>query len=106
MISAIADTLTALWYLYDDRRLSAAAGDFIDQAGVRAGQIVVSSISLAELADPEQVFSETPFTTDVGDAMRQVARAGVPDMPDRTVAAAGLYFGVPVISRDGRIRGF
>ena len=25
-------------------------------------------------------------------------------MPDRIVAATGVYFGVPVISRDGRIR--
>jgi hypothetical protein len=36
--------------------------------------------------------------------MRQVPRADVPDMPDRIVAAAGVYFEAPVISRDGRIR--
>jgi len=36
--------------------------------------------------------------------MRQVSRAEVPDMPDRMVAATGAYFGVPVISRDRRIR--
>lgn len=36
--------------------------------------------------------------------MRQVSRADVPDMPDRIVAATGVYFGVPVISRDRRIR--
>ena len=36
--------------------------------------------------------------------MRQVSRADVPDMPDRIVAATGIYFGVPVISRDGKIR--
>jgi PIN domain nuclease of toxin-antitoxin system len=34
----------------------------------------------------------------------QVPRADVPDMPDRIVAATGLYFGIPVISRDRRIR--
>jgi PIN domain nuclease of toxin-antitoxin system len=33
MIAGVADTHTALWYLYDDARLSVAAGDFIDQAG-------------------------------------------------------------------------
>ena len=37
-------------------------------------------------------------------AMRQVPRAEIPDMPDRIVAATAVYFGVPVISRDGRIR--
>jgi PIN domain nuclease of toxin-antitoxin system len=36
--------------------------------------------------------------------MRQVPRADVPDMPDRIVAATAVYYGVPVISRDARIR--
>ena len=35
--------------------------------------------------------------------MRQVARAEVPDMPDRMIAATALYLDVPVISRDSRI---
>ncbi|MBZ5618987.1 MAG: hypothetical protein LAQ69_09725 [Acidobacteriia bacterium] len=34
----------------------------------------------------------------------RVPRAEVPDIPDRIVAAMGLYFGVPVLRRDGRIR--
>ena len=37
--------------------------------------------------------------------MRSVSRAAVPDMPDRIVAAAAVYFAVPVLSPDGRIRG-
>jgi len=36
--------------------------------------------------------------------MKQDLRAGVPDMPDCIVAATAVYFGVPVISRDGKIR--
>jgi len=28
----------------------------------------------------------------------------LPDLPDRVVAATGLYFRVPIISRDRRIR--
>ena len=36
--------------------------------------------------------------------MRMVARADVPDMPDRIVVATAVNFGVPVISRDARIR--
>ena len=125
MIAGVADTHTALWYLYDDARLSVAAGDFIDQAAAAGRQIVVSSISLAEIvylieknrlpanayadlkaaiADPDHVFKEAPFTLEIVDAMRQVPRADVPDMPDRIVAATGVYFGIPVISRDGRIR--
>ena len=125
IIAGVADTHTALWYLYDDARLSVAAGNFIDQAAAAGGQIVVSSISLAEIvylieknrlptnayadlraamADPDHVFKEAPFTVEIVDAMRQVPRADVPDMPDRIVAATGVYFGAAVISRDGHIR--
>ena len=88
-------------------------------------RIVVSSISLAEivylieknrlprnaytdlkaaLADPDHVFKEASFTVEIVEAMRQVPRTDVPDMPDRIVAATAVYFGVPVISRDARIR--
>ena len=125
MIAGIADTHTALWYLFNDAHLSVAAGDFIDQAAAAGMRIVVSSISLAEivylieknrlprnaytdlkaaLADPDHVFKEASFTVEIVEAMRQVPRADVPDMPDRIVAATAVYFGVPVISRDARIR--
>jgi PIN domain nuclease of toxin-antitoxin system len=56
------------------------------------------------LADPEYVIEEAPFTAEVVEALRQVPRADIPDMPDRIVAATAVYLGVPVISRDGRIR--
>jgi len=56
------------------------------------------------LADPEYVIDEAPFSGAVVDAMRNVSRAEIPDMPDRIVAATALFLGVPVISRDGRIR--
>ena len=125
MIAGVADTHTALWYLYDDARLSVAAGDFIDEAGAAGSPIVVSSISMAEIVylieknrlpanayedlktaldDPDHVFKEAPFTIEIVDAMRLVPRADVPDMPDRIVAATAVYFGVPVISRDRSIR--
>ena len=125
MIAAVADTHTALWYLYDDERLANAAGDFIDRAAAAGSQIAVSSITLAEIVylieknrlpanaysdlkaalnDPGHVFKEAPFTVEIVDALRQVPRADVPDMQDRIVAATAVYFGVPVISRDAKIR--
>jgi predicted nucleic acid-binding protein len=33
-----------------------------------------------------------------------IPRADVPDMPDRLIAATATSLGVPLISRDGRIR--
>jgi PIN domain nuclease of toxin-antitoxin system len=125
MIAAVADTHAALWHLFDDARLSAAAGAFIGEAATARRKIAISTISLAEvvyliekgrlpssayeeltqaLADPEHVFTEAVFTVAVVQAMRQVSRAEVPDMPDRIVAATAVYFKVPVISRDRRIR--
>jgi PIN domain nuclease of toxin-antitoxin system len=125
VIAGVADTHAALWHLFDDSRLSAAAGEFIDRAAAARHRIAVSSISLAEvvclieksrlppsayddlkraLADPDHVLKEAPFTVEIVDCLRQVPRSAVPDMPDRIVAATAVYFGVPVISRDGRIR--
>jgi len=44
------------------------------------------------------------LTVEIVDALRRVPRPDVPDMPDRIVAATAVYFGVPVISRDAKIR--
>ena len=125
MIAAVADTHTALWHLFDDARLSSTASSFIAEAAATRNKIAISSISLAEivylvekarlpaaaydelakaLADPEHVFAEAGFTVAIVQSMRQVSRVEVPDMPDRMIAATAVYFGVPVISRDRRIR--
>lgn len=124
-IAAVADTHAALWHLFDDARLSAVAGAFINESAAARRKIAISTISLAEvvylieknrlppsayeeltqaLADPEHVFTEAVFTAAIVQVMRQVSRAEVPDMPDRMVAATAVYFDVPVISRDRRIR--
>lgn len=125
MIAAVADTHVALWFLFGDARLSAVAKDFIDKAAAARRKIVLAPISLAEvlylveknrlaasafddvtkaLNNPNHVFEEAPFTVEVVQSMRQIARSAIPDMPDRIVAATALYLGVPLISRDGLIR--
>ena len=125
MIAGVADTHAALWYLLKNPRLSPAARNFMDDAASAGHDIALSPISLAEIVylvekgrlaasaydelrealnDPDFVLEEAPFTGEVVETMRQVPREDIPDMPDRIVAATALYFGVPVISRDGRIR--
>ena len=105
--------------------MSAAAEAFINDAATARRKIAISTISLAEvvylveknrlpasayddltqaLADPEHVFTEAVISAAIVQAMRQVSRAEVPEMPDRMVAATAVYFDVPVISRDRRIR--
>ncbi len=48
--------------------------------------------------------SLVPLDSDVARALRRIPRDIVPDMPDRIIAATGLYLGLPVVTRDSRIR--
>jgi PIN domain nuclease of toxin-antitoxin system len=57
-----------------------------------------------ELLDPQYPLHELPVDALVAQEMTSIGRADVPDMPDRIIAATGLRYGVPVISRDGKIR--
>jgi len=40
----------------------------------------------------------------VTQALQEIARNDVPDMPDRIIAATALCLGLPLISCDGKIR--
>ena len=51
----------------------------------------------AALRSNEYVIKEVSFTGEIVEAMRQVSRAEVPDMPDR-IAATAIHAGVPVIT--------
>jgi len=125
MIAAIADTHTAIWYLFSDERLGPAASAFID-ATIGAGDHVgLSAISLAEMVyliekkriratalddilaairDPKNVLQQIALDDRIAVSMRSIARQDIPDLPDRVIAATALLYGVPVLSRDRRIR--
>jgi len=123
-IAAVADTHAALWHLFDDARLCGPAGAVISEAATARRKIAISTIRcrssvfgeknrlprpaydelMQALGDPEHVFAEAVLTASVVQAMRRVSRTEVPDMADRIVAATAIYFDVPVISRDRRIR--
>ena len=115
----------AVAFLYGDPRLSISAKNYFDHAAAQGHKIALSPISLAEvvyliekkrlpgeafenliqaLRRPGHILEEGPFTREVAAAMQKIPRDVVPDMPDRIVAATAVYLGVPVISRDGRIR--
>jgi predicted nucleic acid-binding protein len=82
-------SLAEVVYLIEKNRLPAAAYEDLRRA----------------LMDQNHVLTEAVFGVEVVESMRRVSRAEVPDLPDRVVAATALHFGVPVITRDGRIRG-
>lgn len=125
MIRAVADTHAILWYLYNDARLSLTAAQVMASAEVSGEQIAISSITLAEMVyliekgkilaaafermiasfeRTNAVLCEVPLDSAIANAMRQIERSQVPDLPDRIVAATAIYLGVPVISRDHKIR--
>jgi PIN domain nuclease of toxin-antitoxin system len=125
MITAVADTHTAVWYLFNNPKLSARARQTIEEAFRAGDQVGVSSISLVEmvylsekgripsnavqdlihaLLEPEYPLHELPVDALVAENVASISREEVPDMPDRIVAATGLRHSVPVISRDRKIR--
>src|SRR3569833_577384 len=94
MFPAVADTHTALWYLYGDHRLSSTAKSLIDHTAALGLQIGISSISLAELV----------YLIEKSRLPPKIPRADIPNMPDQLIAATAASLGVPLISRDGQIR--
>jgi PIN domain nuclease of toxin-antitoxin system len=125
MIRAVADTHTVIWYLFRDSRLSDVARTTIEDAAANGEQVAFSSITLAEivyLAERGRIRAETlehllqavegegvvlveiPFDRTIAQAMVNIPRSEVPDLPDRMIAATADYLDVPVISRDSMIR--
>ena len=124
-IRAVADTHAVIWYVFDDSRLSSVARTEIDSAVANGERIAVSSISLIEMVylvdkgriamavfdgifqaldDPNPLLLEVFCDRAIAQAMRLVDRQQVPDLPDRIIAATAVHLGVPLISRDGKIR--
>jgi len=125
MPRVIADTHALLWYLLDSPRLSPRARAELEQTaavgatiGVSAASVVeivylqekerVSAQSLPELAShlsrSRPVLEIVPVTYELALAVERVPRAEVPDFPDRIIAATALHLGIPLISRDRKIR--
>jgi PIN domain nuclease of toxin-antitoxin system len=127
MLVAIADTHAVIWYIFDDKRLSATAREFLDNAAKAKNRVGFSSITLAEIVylvekgriraetmtrlsaaldSPNSVLTDVPFDRHIAQALprvERVERLAVPDLPDRVIAATALHLGVQLISRDGQI---
>jgi len=125
MISAIADTHTVIWYLYDDTRISEEAKRFIEATGEQGNQIGISTITLveivyliekgridthaftklnSELQHNQSVLREIPLTNNIVMELAKIDRDSIPDIPDRIIAATALHLDVPVLSRDEKIK--
>lgn len=125
MTSVVADTHTLIWYVFDLQRLSQAALTALEQAVNTGNPIYVSAITVIEIAylvekgrfteevltrilnaldDPNVGIVLVPLDRNVSGAIRQIDRVTVPDMPDRIIAATAFSLGIPLVTRDLRIR--
>lgn len=125
MIAAVADTHTVIWYIYASANLSSHAKNFIDQAAKDGQQIALSAMTLVEmvyLIEKQRIaaesfsrlaralearpatFVEIPLDLKIARTLSQINVLQIPDLPDRVIAATALNLGVPLISRDGKIR--
>jgi len=114
MLRAVTDTHTAIWYLYDDPRLSQRARTLIEEAASAGDQIGVSAITLAEIVylnekarihpealgralialdEPSAVLRELPLN-------RAVTPGGTVGPTGRRLAWTTCYF---VGTRDGKM---
>ena len=124
-MSAVLDTHTVLWYLENSSELSALARKTIEDTVQDARHVRISAISLIEtvylverrrlplnalerlrsaLTEPNSGMLIAAVDAGLADALPNVPRDVVPDMPDRIIAATALHLGLPLITRDRRIQ--
>jgi PIN domain nuclease of toxin-antitoxin system len=125
MLKAIADTHTVIWYLFEDDRLSQTAKSTIENIANNGDYVGFSSITIVEiiyLIEKGRVPSETltklmrettqndtvllsiDLDENIARNLSNVSRNEVPDLPDRLIASTALFYNVPIISRDYKIK--
>ena len=125
-MSAVLDTHAVLWYLENSTELSAFARTRIEDAIRNARHVHVSVISVIEavylverkkiplaalqklrqaLGNPSVGLTIAHVDASVADALENIPRNIVPDMPDRIIAATALHLGLPLVTRDRRLQG-
>jgi PIN domain nuclease of toxin-antitoxin system len=125
MSGVVADTHAAVWYLLESETLSSKALAVLDETTQEGDPVYVASISVVEviylvekgrlptvamerlnraLIDPDAGFVLVPLDLAVAQAIQQIPRDIVPDMPDRIIAATALHLKLPLVTRDGDIQ--
>jgi PIN domain nuclease of toxin-antitoxin system len=125
MSDYVTDTHSLIWYLEDSPRLGQAARECFEACDRGESTIYVPTISLVEIIylqekgripiEMKRLLDEelrsgsagillADLSVEVVEMLSKVPRSDVPDMPDRIIAATALHLGLPLISRDRKIR--
>lgn len=121
MSAVVIDTHAIVWYFLKSGNLSATALAAID----RAESVYVASISIVEiiylnekgklpavalerliqaLGDINTGGLVVPLSLEIAQAIAQIPRDVVPDMPDRIITATAFYLNLPLVSCDSKIQ--
>jgi PIN domain nuclease of toxin-antitoxin system len=108
----------------NDTKLSPRAFEFIDKTASTGAPAYISAISLIEVVYlvergriPADAFDRLAFELkkdnpafkvvavdqNISEALRNIPRHIVPDMPDRIIAATAVFLNVPLITRDRQL---
>ncbi|MGA2403973.1 MAG: type II toxin-antitoxin system VapC family toxin [Syntrophobacteraceae bacterium] len=121
----VTDTHSLIWYLEDSPRLGPAARECFEACDLGESTIHIPTICLVEIiylqekgripAEMKRLLDEelrggsagislADLSAEVVEMLSRVPGSVVPDMPDRIIAATALHLGLPLISRDRKIR--
>jgi PIN domain nuclease of toxin-antitoxin system len=121
----VADTHALLWSMYEPEKLSKAALAAFQDAVAARQPVYLSAISIVEICylvekgklaahaldqlieaieGGERGLAVASLDQAVAEAVGQIPRRLVPDMPDRIIAATAFHLGLPLVTRDAQIR--
>jgi PIN domain nuclease of toxin-antitoxin system len=124
-VSLVLDTHAAIWYLHKIQQLSETALRSVRAKVASRLPVFVSTISLVEtvylaergrlpleairrltsaIEDPASGLQLYPLDKGVAEAVQQIPRDAIPDMPDRIIAATALYLGLALVTKDRRLQ--
>jgi PIN domain nuclease of toxin-antitoxin system len=125
MSAVIVDTHILIWYITKPNYLSTDARIVLQQTIDEGFPIYISAISLVEICyltekgkiplivlermeaamnSSDAGIEVKPLDREIALTVQQIDRKIVPELPDRIIAATALHLGLPLVTKDHKIR--